>query len=219
MAKKPIVTEQRVILPNINWQKFEALIQELGAERQTRLSYRRGKLELMTPVPEHDRCHKLIESLIMVLVDELNLEVTELAPVLLKDQQLDCATEPDACYYFRDEPAIKNRTELDLTQFPCPDLLVEVALTKSNLEKLPIYATLGIPEVWCYLTTAGEDVLKGTLKIYQLQGSEYLERRNSLTFPFLTGDRVVEFLEQSDSMSLATALRVLRAWATETLDS
>lgn len=192
-------------------------MQELGVERQTRLTYCRGKLELMTPVAEHDRCHKLIESLIMVLVDELNQEVTELAPVLLKDEQLGCATEPDACYYFRDEPEIKHRSELDLNQYPCPDLVVEVSLTKSNLEKLPIYATLGIPEVWRYLTTVGDEVLQGELQIYQLQGETYIQRKNSPTFPFLTGDRVVEFLQQSDSMNLATALRVLRAWAAETL--
>lgn len=218
MAKKPLSTEQRVLLPNVNWQQFRQLLQELGVERQTRLTYCRGRLELMTPIAEHDRCNKLIESLIMVLVDELHLPITELSPVLLGDQELDCATEPDACYYFREEPTVRNRTELDLERDPCPDLLVEVALTQSSLDKLPIYATLGIPEVWRYVTTAGDQVLQGKLNIYLLQDDDqYSESRTSRMFPFLTGDRVVQFLEQSDSMSLATALRVLRAWTAETL--
>jgi Uma2 family endonuclease len=213
MAKKAVTTEQRVVLSNVSWVQFEELLQELGVERQARLTYRRGQLELMTPIAEHDRCHKLIESFIMVMVDELSLPVTEAAPALLKHPDLGYATEPDACYYFQEVDAVKNRVEIDLTQAPCPDLVVEVALTKSTLEKLPIYATLGIPEVWRYITTADEKVLEGNLLIYQLRDGEYQQTSTSRCFPTVTGDRITLFLEHSDSMSLATALRVLRDWA------
>jgi Uma2 family endonuclease len=72
MRKKDLPpNEQRVILPNISWQKFEQILDELGEDRKVRLSYLRGKLEMMTPVAEHQRCHKLIESLILVMADEL----------------------------------------------------------------------------------------------------------------------------------------------------
>jgi Uma2 family endonuclease len=129
------------------------------------------------------------------------------------------STEPDACYYFH--PAVLPRKpEINLPTDPIPDLLVEVALTKSNLEKLPIYASLGIPEVWRYVTTAGEDVLKGKLMIYRLEGDSttkhrYMPQNRSGIFQFLSGDRILEFLEQSDSISLSAALRVLRAWMQE----
>lgn len=214
MAKKTLPTEQRVILSNVTWQQYEKLLSELGNERQTRLTYLRGKLEMMTPVEAHERCSRLIDSLILVLVDELKVPITSVVPATLKQIELDCATEPDACYYF-EELSLPNKTELDLSRDMPPDLLVEVALTKSNLEKLPIYASLGIPEVWRYLTTAGEDMLKGKLLIYQLQRDGYVERTHSLAFPFLPAMRILEFMEQSDSMSLAAALRVLRAWIQE----
>lgn len=214
MPKKPITTEQRVILPSVSWQQFEQLLAELGNERQTRLTYLRGKLEMMTPVEAHERCSKLIDSLIQVLVDEPSIPLTSITPVLLKQQALGCATEPDACYYLEDR-SFRNRHEIDLSQEAPPDLLVEVALTKSNLDKLPIYATLGIPEVWRYITTAGEDMLKGTLLMYELQDDRYIERSHSQAFPFLPADRVLAFLEQSDSIGLAAALRVLRSWIQE----
>lgn len=216
MAKQPLSTEQRVILPNVTWQKYEELLLELGEERQARLTYRRGKLELMTPSDVHERCNKLIESFILVLVDELGLPLTSLIPVTLKAPDLGCATEPDACYYFQDI-SLPSKVELNLEQDPIPDLLVEVALTKSAIDKLPIYAAMGIPEVWRYFTTAGEEMLKGKLSIHRLQGETYVERSSSTIFSFLTADRVLQFLEQSDSMSLATALRVLRAWIQERL--
>lgn len=212
MLKKPVVTEQRVVLPNVSWQQFETLLSELGVERQTRLTYLRGKLEMMTPVEAHERCSKLIDSLILVLADELKVPLTPVLPVLLKHEAMGCATEPDACYYLEDR---SPRSEIDLGQEMPPDLLVEVALTKSSVEKLPIYETLEIPEVWRYITTLGDDMLKGKLLIYHLQSNGYVEQSSSLAFPFLSAARILEFLEQSDSMSLATALRVLRAWVQE----
>jgi Uma2 family endonuclease len=212
MAKKTIPTEQRVVLPNVTWQQFEQLLQELGEARQTRLTYLRGKLEMMTPVEAHERCSRLIDSLILVLVDELAVPLTSLIPITLKQAELSCATEPDACYYLETR---SRQAELDLTCDLPPDLLVEVALTKSQLDKLPIYATLAIPEVWRYVTTAGEDMLKGDLTIYQLQGDGYVERSHSAAFPFLPAARILEFMQQSDSMSLAAALRLLRAWVQE----
>lgn len=212
MAKKPLLTEQRIVLPDVSWQQFETLLVELGKGRQTRLTYLRGKLEMMAPVEVHERCSRLIDSLILVVVDEIGTSITSLMPVTLKQAEIGCATEPDACYYLEERP---RQTELDLTRDLPPDLLVEVALTKSQIEKLPIYASLGIPEVWRYVTTAGDDMLKGKLSIYQLQDDYYVERSHSIAFPFLPAARVLEFMEQSDSMSLAAALRLLRAWVQE----
>jgi Uma2 family endonuclease len=220
LAKLPPPTEQRIVLTDVSWQQFENLLVELGDDRQTRLTYLRGKLEMMTPVEAHERCSKLIDSLILVLADELAVPITGLRPVTLMQPELGCATEPDACYYLEarelDPNAVNlSHSDLDLTTDLAPDLLVEVALTKSSLDKLPIYATLGIPEVWRYLTTAGEDMLKGQLVIYRLQGDRYLEQPRSVAFPFLPAVRVLEFMEQSDSMSLSAALRLLKAWVQE----
>lgn len=136
-------------------------------------------------------------------------------PVLLKYPDRGCAVEPDACYYLHTQPLHPLQHELELPIDPVPDLLVEVALTKSSLNKLPIYADLEIPEVWRYVTTAGEEVLKGKLLIYQLQGGGYREVQNSGLLPWLPAGRVLEFLEQSDSLSLATAIKLLKAWAQE----
>jgi Uma2 family endonuclease len=213
MARKVPITEQRVVLSDVSWQQFEKLLAELGPDRQTRLTYWRGKLEMMTPVDAHERCSKLLDSLILLLTDELNIPLTSLSPILLIQPDLGCATEPDTCYYLEEQPPTRD---LDLGQDVPPDLVVEVALTRSNIDKLPIYASLGIPEVWRYLTTADEDLmLKGQLSIYQLQDEDYVEQPRSEAFPFLSAARILEFMEQSDSMSLSASLRLLRAWIQE----
>lgn len=221
MVKKPITGEQRVVLPKVSWQEFEKLLLQLRLERKARFTYDRGKLELMTPLEEHERCNKLIESLILVLVDELDLRVFPLHSVVLKQFDRQRAIEPDACYYLQNQPAMSvesaTATELDLTQIAPPDLVVEVAISKSSLDKLSIYADMGVPEVWRYITTSGEAVLKGKLQIYQLQNGRYRESPNSLVFSFLPATKVLQFLEHSDTLGLAKALIVLREWIKETL--
>jgi len=48
-----------VILKNVSWQEFEAILEELG-ERAARLAYDDGTLEIMTPLPEHEDNKEII---------------------------------------------------------------------------------------------------------------------------------------------------------------
>lgn len=212
MAKKPTPTEKRVVLSGVNWQKFETLLQELGQNRTARMTYDRGKLEMMTPLEEHDRCARLLESLILVFAEAVNLPIHSLGSVLLKRPDLGQAIQPESCYYVGDDVRLRGRAELNLVEVPSPDLVVDVAIAKGSFDRFSIYESMGVPEIWRYLTTVGDDVLKGSLSIYRLEGAVYVESPRSLLFPFLPAPRILEFLEQSDTLGLAQALTVLRDW-------
>ena len=216
MGRKPTPTEKRVTLSGVSWQTFEELLDELGQTRTARLTYDRGKLEMMTPLEEHDRCIRLIESLILVLADELSLKIYSIGSVLLTLPDLGRAIQPDAIYSLKDVQ-LQRRAELEMNQAAPPDLAVEVAITKGAIDRDSMYASMGVPELWRYTTTVGDEVLKGKLRIYRLQGDQYIETANSKLFPTLPADRVLEFLEQSDTIGLAQALIVLREWSKEQL--
>lgn len=216
MGRKPTPTEKRVTLSGVSWQSFEELLGELGQTRTARLTYDRGKLEMMTPLEEHDRCLRLIESLILVLADELYLKIYSLGSVLLTLPDLGRAIQPDAMYSLQ-EVRLQKRAELDMRRAEPPELAIEVAIGKGSLDRDSIYVSMGVPEIWLYTTTVGDDVLKGSLQIYQLQGDTYIATENSKLFPALPGKRVQEFLEQSDTIGLAQALIVLREWSKEQL--
>jgi Uma2 family endonuclease len=62
-------------------------------------------------------------------------------------EDLACGFEPDACFYLDHADAIAPDRPLDLAVDPPPDLVVEVDITRSSLDKFPIYAALGVPEV------------------------------------------------------------------------
>lgn len=212
MSRKPTPTEKRVMLSGVSWQQFETLLDELGTNRTARMTYDRGKLEMMTPLEEHDRCARLIESLILVLGDEQRSKVYSLGSVLLLRPDLGRAIQPESCYYFDQEVRLRQRAELDMNQTAPPDLIVDIAITKGQMDRFSIYGSMDVPEIWRYTTVTGEDVLKGKLQILQLRGDRYTESSNSGVFPFLPGARVLEFLEQSDSLGLAQSLVVLRDW-------
>ncbi len=125
---------QRVVLRNISWQTFETILAEMGEDRTSRLYYDQGILE--------------IERLIFVLGEELNLEIFSAGFTTLKRKDLLQGAEPDSSYYIQNKAWVRNKSEIDLNCDPPPDLVVENNLTSSSLDKLQIYASLGVPELW-----------------------------------------------------------------------
>jgi Uma2 family endonuclease len=196
--------EQRVLLKNISWQLFERLLQEMGEQRSTRLAYYKGKLELMTPLWEHENRNRVIDRLISTLIEELNLEYSPGGSFTLKRREMAAGKEPDSCYYIQNEAQVRGKKEIDLTQVPPPDLAIEIDITSSSLNQLSIYADLGVPEVWRYNGSR--------LQIYQLQNGEYVESAISPAFPLLPATKVEEFLEQCQRGGVTQAVRQFRQW-------
>jgi Uma2 family endonuclease len=214
MADAPKPGEYRTVLSHVSWQKYETLLADLGRDRTARFSFERGQLEMMNPLEEHDRCHRLIESLILVITDELGWVVEGYAAPTLKRADLFLGVEPDAAYYLQNgADAMANRQQIDLMQDSPPDLVFEVELSRSPLNKFAIYAALGIPEVWRYISKPGETFLQGQLFIHCLQGNTYQEDDFGRLFPFLSAGRILQFIDQSDTIGLAKALQNLRDWA------
>lgn len=216
MAKGPAPSEQRLVLDQIKWQKYEAILADSRSQRTARFTYDRGRLEMMHPLDEHERCHKLIESLLLVLADELKLRLEGYKAPTLKRTDLQLGTEPESAYYIQHEPEMRGQSEINLETDPPPDLILEVALSKSAIDKLPIYARLGIPEVWRYLSQPGDNFLKGKLLIYQLQDQGYVESSSGFAFPFLPAGKILQFIDESDALGLMSALRNFRQWVQET---
>lgn len=200
-------SEQRVVLRNISWQTFETMLAEMGNDRASRLAYDRGTLEIMTPLLPHEYWNRLIERLIFVLGEELNLEILPTGSTTLKREDLRRGAEPDSSYYIRNEARVRNKIAIDLNNDPPPDLVVEVDLTSSSLDRFQIYASLGVPELWRYD--------QGVLNIYQLQEGEYVECSNSPTFAQLLLIEIPSFLEESQRIGVMGMTRNFRNWVRE----
>ncbi len=192
-------------LHHVSWETFEQLIAETGEDRKARFYYLDGELEIMPPLAFHEGSNRFLDDLVRVICDELGLNMRKLGSTLLKTGQVNTGCEPDSSYYIQNEPVIRGKINIDLRDGdPPPDLVLEVDASSSSLPRLPIYASLGVPEVWRY---DGK-----TLQYYHLEQGSYDPRGTSLTFPQLPASVLVEFLQKRLEIGETQTLREFRAW-------
>jgi Uma2 family endonuclease len=198
----PAVGEKRVTFHHLNWSAYQQILQALPQSRAARLTYDRGLLEITMPLEDHEFATRLIELFIRILVTERGLKIKTMGSTTLERQELDRSPEPDSAFYIQNQPLVAGRT-VDLRRDPPPDLVVEVDITHTDIDKLRLYASLGVPEFWRY---------NGQIwRIYQLQGPQYQEVEASPTFPGIPREKLYEFLSlaQQDEVE---AEQQLRGW-------
>lgn len=194
----------RVILRNISWQSYQSLIRDFEAEPALRLTYDRGTLEIRMPLDPHETFKKLLGRLIEAATEELDLEIRSLGSRTCDREDLSKGLEPDQCYYIQNETQVRGIAQIDLTQFPPPDLAVEVDITSSSLNRFSIYADLNVSEVWRY---DGQ-----SLTIYTLQAGEYRVSSHSIALPILTAEDIMRFLALYFSNGENSVVKQFRQW-------
>jgi Uma2 family endonuclease len=205
----PAIAEQRVVLSNVSWQTFEQLLKELGDKRATRLAYNEGLLEIMSPLGPHENNNRFIDDLIRAIADELNLNLKKFGSLTLKREKKLKGAEPDSCYYIQNEPLVRSKQEIDLDNDPPPDLVLEIDITSGSLDKRPIYAAVGVPELWRY------DGKKLEVFVLQPSSQDYQQVNQSPTLPWMPLDVIPKFIRQSLVDGETATLRAFRAWVRE----
>jgi Uma2 family endonuclease len=84
-------------------------------------------------------------------------------------------------------------------------LVIEVDVSRSSLNKLAIYAGLGVHEVWRYRATG--------ITILRLAGGAYSQVEASEILPGITGEQLMHLLEASEQMKRKDWLQEIRAVA------
>lgn len=196
--------EQKVILTGVSWDTYERLLSDLENQSAPRLTFDRGLLEIMSPSSEHERYNRTIALLVEVLAEELGIDVDNLGSTTFRREDIERGFEPDSCFYIQNADAVKGKARIDLTSDPAPDLVIEIDITSGSLDKLPIYAQVGVPEIWRF---DGEK-----LTIFQRVDDDYMRVAASLIFPLLTSEILTNFIMESIKSGRTTWLRELRAW-------
>ncbi|MGD1858323.1 MAG: Uma2 family endonuclease [Leptolyngbyaceae cyanobacterium] len=196
----PPVGEKRFVFHSLDWQRYQTLRQTLSRERNVRFTYMQGILEVTQSLEIHEFCTRLIELFIRILVVELGMKVKTMGSTTLDRERLDRSAEPDDAYYIQNQPIVAGR-DVDLEKDPPPDLVVEVDITHTDINKLQLYAAMGVPEFWRY---NGK-----TWRIYALRDDQYTEVEESPTFPLVPKTKLYEFLSTArhDEVDAELALR------------
>ena len=202
-----LVGEKRVALRGVTWQGYQDILQALPQTRAARLTYDCGILEITMALEDHERNSELIGLFIRILVVEMALKLKSMRSTTLNREDLNRGAEPDNAYYIQNQPKVAGRT-VDLTQDPPPDLIVEVDITNTDIDKNRLYASMGVPEFWRF---------DGQIwQILQLQDATYQEVRHSPTFPWVEKEDLYRFLEQAQTDEVEAEVN-FRQWVRQKL--
>ncbi|BAY75773.1 hypothetical protein NIES25_22200 [Nostoc linckia NIES-25] len=203
--------ETRDVLQNISWQTFKAMLADMGCERNKRLAYDNGIVEIMTPLMPHENSNRLIEGFVLVLCEEFGFEVKSAGSLTMTRDDLEQAAEPDSSYYIQNEVLVRNKENIDLNIDPPPDLVLEVEYSRSKINKLIVYAAMGVPEFWRYNGTV--------LRIYTLNNGQYFQSESSPTFAPVLVAEIPRFIQESKKIGQIATTRAFRSWVRQQMST
>lgn len=189
-------------LPNIDWDEYEHLLSQMEMFPGHRLSYDRGRLDIMSPKRDHEAYKFFIGSIVELLAEEKQIDIEPLGTTTLRRKRLEVGAEPDESFYIQNAARVVNHLETDLEVDPPPDLVIEIDTTNESLHKFKIYAALGVPEIWRY---DGQQA-----HFYTPAGEGYEKVEASVAFPMLTATDLTQYLERRKTEGHSKTLRAFR---------
>jgi Uma2 family endonuclease len=195
---------QCVVLYGVSWATYERLLADFQDSHAAHFAYDRGGLEIMVLSAEHEDYKDMITLLVNILAEEMNIDVRSFGSTTFQRADLERGFDPDGCFYIQHEAQVRGKKKLDLTVDPPPDLVIEIDISRPSLNKLPMYAQMGVGEVWRY---DGRH-----LTIFKLEGNGYVERADSAALPKVTGEALTNFVEEGKQVKRTTWLRRVRQW-------
>jgi Uma2 family endonuclease len=188
-------------IADVSWEQYEAFLAELSEDRRVpRINYSNGLLEIMSPLPAHERPHRIIGYIVTAILDAQGRDWEDFGSTTFKRPKR-AGLEPDTCFYIENAERVRNCMRIDLEKDPSPDLAIEADVTsKTTFEA---YEAMKIPELWVYDNSS--------LTIYILQGEQYVAQSTSAVFadlPIL--EMVPRLVAQAFQEGTSKMLRDLR---------
>lgn len=203
--------DQPVLMDGVSWQTYEALLADVGDRRRTRMTFCQGMLEIVTPSYEHEHVENIVTRVAEALMNARRQDYAPAGSTTFKSAGLERGFEPDASYYVEHAARVRGLTRIDLETDPPPDLVIEIDVTHATMNKLPVYAALGVPEVWRHQG--------GSVHMYRLTGSSYAEVQDSTVIPGLSAARMTAFVRDSLTTPRPDWWQAVQTWVRETVRS
>jgi Uma2 family endonuclease len=198
-----VAPAQRVVLPGVGWHDYLQLGKILCDRPALRLTFDQGTLEIMVTSTEHEFYKTRLSRLIEILAEEFNRPIEPRGNMTFQSEELARGLEGDNCWWIEHEGQVRGKLTWDAAVDPPPDLLLEIEVSRAALARIPIYAALKVPQVWCF---DGK-----SLRVYLLQADgTYHHVPESPTFPGIPVGGIVRFLQPNREYLVVQ--RQFRAW-------
>jgi Uma2 family endonuclease len=178
-----------VRLHGVTWEQYETILAIRGDKSAPRIAYLEGELEFMSPSRSHEAIKKRIARLLEAWAEETGVDLQGFGSWTVKRKLRKRGAEPDECYV------------VGMRKTRAPDLAIEVVWTSGGLNKLAIYAPLGVREVWVW-----EDA---RLSVHALREGGYVGVAGSELLPALDLALLLRFVDEPNQTAAVRAYREL----------
>lgn len=208
---------QAIVLSDISWKTYRAMLADMGDHRATRLAYYQRVLTLKMPSKLHEIINRLLARIVTTLTEELNLEVVNIGSTTLERDDIEAGAEPNTAFYIQNAAQVQGLDPQIPDHLP-PDLVVEVDTTSLFTKRLKIYQVLGVKEVWQYTKRRGlvfyqlESEVQGERSPKNASKNSYVEIDASIAFPRITAASLNHLLQQRQTQSENQIIRTVRSW-------
>jgi Uma2 family endonuclease len=196
---------QCVIVQGVSWDTYACLLADFADSSGTRMAYDRGTLEIMAPSFRHEQAADLLADVVKAVAEARALDVISAGSTTFKREDVERGFEPDASFYLQHAADVRGRATIDLALDAPPDVIIEIDLTHPSLDKFPIYAALGVPEVWRY---DGQE-----MHIYRRVDVTYTEVPASEVLPGVTSASLIQLVQLGLELPRLVWIGRVRAWA------
>lgn len=204
------IVDQRFVTSGVSWEDYLKIGDVFADRPALRITYDRGRLEIVTTSPRHERYKHWLGRFIETIAEEMKQPIMPGGSMTFQRKELERGFEPDNCYWIANELAVRDKLTWEPHNDPPPDLMLEIEISRSALNRMSIFAAFRIPEIWCY---DGAE-----LRVYLLQPDlTYQRTERSLAFPSVPVQELIRFFP-TEATDYLSAVAAVRAWARTLID-
>lgn len=192
--------DQASVLQGVTWAEY-VRYRDDPANHGLRMTYDRGVLEIMTLSYAHELISLLIHNFITLWQLQHEIDGQPAGSMTLRSQVLSQGLEGEQTYYIQRASDVLGQKEIDAEQIP-PDLAIEVDHTRASIRKMPIYAKLGVAEVWQWRNES--------LTVQRLKNGEYVEISESVALLGFPLDQLRAAIARRNDVSQTVLLQEFR---------
>lgn len=170
--------EKLVTLPDVSWEQFKGIEAQLKDNRNVRLSYLSGILEIMSPIGDkHEKVKSTLGLLVEAYMRVKGIRFYKRGGFTLEEPGYASGT-PDESYCIG-------------TDKETPDIVIEIIVTSGTINRKELYKPKKVPEVWFWK--------RNEIKIFRLtEEGEYEEVDRSGFFPDLNPNLLLQYIAMPD---------------------
>jgi Uma2 family endonuclease len=216
LAPQPTITHsaaipatESLLLRGVRWETYTRLLADFADSHAAHFAYDRGNLEIMVLSLQHEKLKHLLTTLVELLAEEARIDLEGVGSTTFQREDLARGFEADASFYFTYIESIRRKDKIDLMDDPPPDLVIEIDISNPLLDKLPICAAMGVPEIWRYEN--------GQVTIFILEAGTFVQRPKSGVLPGVRSSDLTRFMREGQRLQRPVWSRRIREWVHTTL--